>query len=444
MSRFIIWGLMLALSVSASANTRIFPHTGHSVMAARSIIGQPIQRLKLPQRKSAAEQNPVVSPSVAKNISEEHVNIHDADQAAIHAIINDLYTNLPNYVNVQSFCIENAALHDLEDCQKVLNILHNMPNLRTLILKGVGRELPSMIWRIFTSFPHLKTLDLSGNNIDEKSVRNIFSRLLKMNQLEVLNFSGNEVNDAVTILAQNIYNFTEHFSHIQALDLSDDFIGFNGLKSLANALPLLKNIRTLRLNGNILEKNDAIALAGCWPRMSSLEVLELQVNPIDDDGVIELATKFPAPNRLQILNLRNVRMTANGAAALGNFLRECPNLQALNVDYNDIGNRGAVTIIKALAGSRKIRELHLKGTEIDDQTIAALDLFTEIARNLQILDLSSNFIKCKDPDMLIAFLSKFPGLRQVNLKDNEIPQLTIDYVNNYVLTSKVNYEITWK
>jgi len=171
--------------------------------------------------------------------------------------------------------------------------------------------------------------------------------------LTILNLETNELgNDGPIALANGVLH------KLKWLDLSDNWLGIEGVKALSKS-PHLQDLEYLGLNWNeALKDNGAAYLAA--HELPNLRRLSLRNVGITDQGAVHLANS-DAFQELTSLDLRENAISNEGAIALSKS-HSFPKLQALYLSGNRIGFRGK----RALKSSPHLQkvELELSGNNL--------------------------------------------------------------------------------
>ena len=237
---------------------------------------------------------------------------------------------------------------------KKLEILHSKINpeifrrlpesLKELSMNSV-KDLDGNILTVdqfLESLPHLKTLTLENQHIDDSAI----SLITQMPGLKNLNLSNNQITGEgfLKILA---------LQGLESLDLSHNQIGSFKPTRIAPV-----RIKRLNLNHNQIKDQDAYYIA----QIKAVEILNLAENQIGDTGVSYIA-------RMQ-------------------------GLETLNLSHNEIGDEGA----ESLADMQGLKHLLLKSNRIEDAGAAHIAQMAHIG----CLELESNQIAAAGAPLLVC------------------------------------------
>lgn len=126
------------------------------------------------------------------------------------------------------------------------------------------------------------------------------------------------------------------------------------MQNLVTALGACTYLREFFISNNLIGVNGVKVLAETIPNLTELQALELNQNLIGDAGVDVLAKVLPRCKVLADLKLRTNQIGDGGAVALANALPNCPFMDQVNLNYNPaIGIVGLEALSKALPRCKK-------------------------------------------------------------------------------------------
>ena len=164
------------------------------------------------------------------------------------------------------------------------------------------------------------SLEISNSLEDESLISFLAGGLSNIDGLE-LDFSHNSINSrGISYLCTQ---------HLEALNLSYNNIGLDGVTTLANGCKHMIELRKLDLSHNSIGPDGATALAGGFKYVTELETLDLSYNNIGSKGATRLACKLHHLGRLEGLDLLQNEIDLNGAKAVIIALKKSQWLQSL-------------------------------------------------------------------------------------------------------------------
>lgn len=271
-------------------------------------------------------------------------------------------------------------------------------------------------------------LNISDCNINDSDVPTLVNYLNNHPDVQVLEASGNHIDQGAKLLAD--------VSTLFAVGLENNQISDVAAKALANS----SSIHWLNLGENHIHDAGARALA----RSSSLEALAVYDNPLSDAGIQALA-KSP----LQELALSTQSLSYETAAMLANSQLNClvfinshlqdnimrtltkstniygmffanmlltPAAQQALADDNALSNLGIINSYK-LNINTLIRNIHMNVLILENDGLNDEDAkMLATHPNLNFLDLNNNFIT----DEGVKSLASNTSLNYLNLSKNQI------------------------
>jgi hypothetical protein len=183
--------------------------------------------------------------------------------------------------------------------------------------------------------PQLQSLNLWGNQIDEKSVIELAEALKTNTTLQSLNLRGSRVGDSATIA---IAKALETNTGLRLLDLSDNQIGKSGFVALLNTLKNNTTLQSLNVSGNLIEKK--------YQKILDFSVTSISRNVLDwsfsdcnlDDKFIDdyLIPLLQSNDKLRILRLNDNKLTYTGIRRLSVALAKHQYLESIDLSNNRI------------------------------------------------------------------------------------------------------------
>nr|GLL33240.1 uncharacterized protein LOC109182724 [Ipomoea trifida] len=267
-------------------------------------------------------------------------------------------------------------------------------------LDNNGSLLPSGLLLFLSSGRSLSSLSLSDNNLNKNCARMILNTLLNaLSSIHVLDLSENNINGWL--------------SHIKWQSTSNVHLP----SGISNSL---KSIRVLNLRNNYLQKDDVDCLRYAQIYMPNLESLDLSDNPIEDDGVRSLITYLEYSCKIVELRLENCELTCNGVRCL----LECLSVlekppTSLSIGSNPLGSEIGASIGKFLCKG-------ILSLDIDDIGLGSsgfLKAQEEIVEDLKIIciNISKNRGGIDTAKFISKLFSYAPELVAINAGFNLMP-----------------------
>ena len=326
-----------------------------------------------------------------------------------------------------------ALSSGLENCKslRTFNVSSN-----NIIANGIG-----FIAQGLRYCTELESLIMDSNKISDSSAQFLSDCLRHCPGLQSLNFSYNEISENG---AKAISGCLKHLNNLQALNLDSNHIGDGGAEALAANLNC-SSLKTLQLQDNQISNAGACALAESLKLGASLEEVDISDNSIGDEGIKSLVNNLG----LAILSLTYNTVGVEGGIAIAENLKRCPELKKLDlcimkincesvaaiargleycalyltkVDLSDnkIGDDGARALAEGLMLCSNLVDVDLMDNAIGDEGAVALAEGLVHCRCLENLLLDSNSIGDDGAKGLADVLVKCENLKSLSLDRNNI------------------------
>jgi len=217
---------------------------------------------------------------------------------------------------------------------------------------------------------------------------------------EAIHLSPQNMDDICQSLEQNDGTLTE-------LNLADKCIGDSGLEALARPLCQSTSLRVVDLRNNnvtfegmsdlasmmrtVDEQDDDNAMipGEASPVLSVLEEVDIGWNDVLDRGIVSLSMSLREAGQLRRLLINNAAIGDEGAAAISDLLK-CIRVEELQLRHNSIGSDGSALIADALNDDESMTALLLGWNDLG---ITGTEFIADSVRKnkvLEILDLDGN------------------------------------------------------
>nr|QCR63937.1 Toll7 [Sinohyriopsis cumingii] len=258
---------------------------------------------------------------------------------------------------------------------------------------------------------HLKQLDLSNNRI-------VFAELFGLAHLQTLKLSFNRLSEVPDFCA----NGTSKFPQIRSLYLDN-----NAIEALFKAsLSCLTYLRWLHL-----EKNRLVSLN---------DNVFSQLGRLDDLFLNEMKLKNISSFAFNNSNLKTLSLSkceikfTSDNFDYANLFRWSPNLQRLQLDWNNMHKTNASSLVSMLSPLNKLRDLNLESSKL--KTLPA-EVFKPLV-SLRHLDLTLNSIS-EWPITLFSNVSKLSKLLMAGnkiqvIKEGYLPSSLMEHLTTLDLS----------
>ncbi|KAM6324853.1 LOW QUALITY PROTEIN: protein NLRC5 [Podargus strigoides] len=217
-------------------------------------------------------------------------------------------------------------------------------------------------------------------------------------------------------------------SRISELDLSNNYLGDEGLLQLFQFLPNLKMLSSLKLNNNQISLNSVFFLAQSLSAWDHIETMNLSLGHTQ---VVRLTfrerIRARSTRRWTSSFLMHPKHIANGRCFC---LRDCR-----------VGPEDVTRLCQILAQCSQLTEIDLSGNSLSDQSIERLLTFLPYLCHLTLLSLSRNQLGDEGLRCLLDHLRRVPVTCSVNLSHNRISQDGVLHLINAFATSGNTTEV---
>ncbi|KAK1732245.1 leucine-rich repeat protein [Skeletonema marinoi] len=212
-----------------------------------------------------------------------------------------------------------------------------------------------------------------------------------------------------------------HNRSIQSLHINID-LGEN----FQSLVPLLENDSNLsRLTfDNFIGLQCAHNIALMLGQQSTLKYLNFEETNLMDEMLVEIVAALSSQPQLEELDLGYNNIGRDGCVALGNVLQglKNPNLTNLHLENNAIDDEGLHALVSGLKNCHNLTSFHLHGNQlITEAGLRSLSaLFQSDSCRLEHLDLDELNIDDDGVSILAAGLVSLSTLKRLHISDNSI------------------------
>ncbi|XP_060771522.1 NACHT, LRR and PYD domains-containing protein 3-like isoform X2 [Neoarius graeffei] len=330
---------------------------------------------------------------------------------ALASALNSETSNLRElHLTVRTLDLSGNKLEDSGVKRLCAGLENPHCKVESLVLKqcGVSDEgCAALSSALRSNHSHLRHLNLSDNNLGDSGVKRLCAGLENPHcKLEILWLVRCGVSDEGCAALSSALRSNP--SHLRDLNLSWNNLGDSGVKRLCAGLenPHCK-LETLGLRRCGVSDEGCAALASALrSNPSHLRELYLFGNEIGDSGKNLLsALKDDERYKLQTLGLVRCGVSDEGCAALSSALRSNPShLRYLNLSWNNLGDSGVKRLSAVLENPHcKLETLGLRWCGVSDEGCAALaSALRSNPSHLRHLDLTGNKIGDSGENLLSA------------------------------------------
>ncbi|GCC28007.1 hypothetical protein chiPu_0006433 [Chiloscyllium punctatum] len=148
--------------------------------------------------------------------------------------------------------------------------------------------------------------------------------------------------------------------------------------------------KCMNLNNCSLTANDAVQLAALLPNLPQLEELDLSWNELIGGTLKVLTNPMQRVPQLRVLVLGSCRLSEMDLSALGDWIQHLPNVEEIDLSWNgDLGGNLSL-FTRKLGVDSKLKVLKLVDCDLTAKDAKALGQALSVITKLEVLDLSMN------------------------------------------------------
>ncbi|XP_010153118.1 PREDICTED: protein NLRC5, partial [Eurypyga helias] len=195
-------------------------------------------------------------------------------------------------------------------------------------------------------------------------------------------------------------------SRISELDLSNNYLGDEGLLQLFQCLPNLKMLSSLKLNGNQISLNSVFFLAQSLSTLEHVKTMDLSLGHMQ---VVHLTFREEIRDR-SISRWRSSFLEHPKHVGKGRFfrLRDCR-----------VGPEDVTRLCQVLAQCPQLTEIDLSGNSLSDQSIERLLSFLPYFCHLTLLSIRDNTFSPHCTVLLVNSFNLCERIRVVEVRSSE-------------------------
>jgi len=165
---------------------------------------------------------------------------------------------------------------------------------------------------------------------------------------------------------------------------------------------------------------------------TSLKVLNLENNNLGSTGALSLAHGLQGNRSLTTIDIGYNHFDDDGILAITSAMLSNPSLRNVDLSFNRMGVNGVVGVCKLFGVNRLINRINLGGNAIGSQGTGIIANALRGYAALTCLDLHYNNIRTEGAIALVAALASLPNLEILNLSTNHIDDAGIIEIVNAI------------
>ena len=276
---------------------------------------------------------------------------------------------------------------------------------------------------------HLKSLDLSWNNLDRTAVDHLSKTIPHMPQLEELTINYNpdiQRGGAVSLVSA----LCDHKA-LKSLGLRRTKFGEEDCEQLGQLLSSSQCLEELNVSNNSLSSDSVHILFKGLQQNSSLKKLYVLQSHISLEAMKTLSAYLQDKEmcKLEKLDLRHCDISSDTAVELAHGLSGNCSVKVLYLSRNPIGDGGAAALGQAMTENKTITELTLASCDITTSGGAALASLMANS-TIEELDISGNSLGGAIPSIAQALEDNKTLKRLYMNNDDSLSQSNVENLIN--------------
>lgn len=323
----------------------------------------------------------------------------------------------------------------------------NLPILLYVLLKDsdadevhfsrIKPEYQEKIFEKLKRLEDLKVLDLSGNQLTERRVRDLNNLLFKFRNLKALNLSGNQLNYTGIVI---IEPFLKELKHLKNIDFSLNNISNESREILGNILKNFQNLENINLSQNQLDPENLGWIINEIPYENQIKHLDVSNNNLNQETFSDFSSAIIALWRLNSLNCSRSALTSDSLEELLKYISTMNHLKHLDLSNNRFSyeDRYQANFKNAMEDLKKIKSLtHFDFSEnkrLNEEGCRLLMTSISELPNIEVLKLSNLNFNSESIDILYSFIQNSQNLKLLNLSKINISKDELEKIKDGAAT----------
>ncbi|KAJ1493051.1 hypothetical protein T484DRAFT_1930045 [Baffinella frigidus] len=305
------------------------------------------------------------------------------------------------------------------------------PALTEVIIKGnsqenfharIGDPDVEALVAVFAqySFGHVRTIDLSWNDITDKGCQALAGLLRASPKITRLNLAYNSIGEAgITVLSEALIANNK----LLFLDVRGNKVGDHGGLEIAKMLCANKSVRSVELGNMDLGHRTLTMLGEALKRNGALTHLNID-RPLlfsaQEEAIEQVAMGLRHNKALLSLSIKQAGIRARGCYLLCDNLALNSTLHTLDLSSNKLPEDAGPSISKLLTLSQSLSTLHLANNQLGDRGCTALSDALATNRTVTDLDVAYNSIAADGLMQLAGAIQQQAGLTKLRVWGNDL------------------------
>ena len=277
----------------------------------------------------------------------------------------------------------------------------------------------------------------------KNAINKIFSSIILFrNSLFSFTFKQNQIESKIFCL--KVFGLIKYLPKLEKLDLSENNLNDNDIKSFIQTFKLNKTIKSLNLSKNSITSNGAFYIAESLNKNETLESLNISNNDINDTGLNSLFNTLSSNNsNLLELNLSYNNLKKENFSSLSDYLSLNPKLQILDISGNLISPQSANIIGVTFNKNTNLNIIKANKCGFNEESISNFIFYLNDS-NISELELDNNSFGVMGPIIIMGKFKSCASLKKFSLQNCELSPIFLNMIAENVKFSSNIDEVNLK
>lgn len=357
--------------------------------------------------------------------------------------------------------IENKVLHltnrhlDNDDIEMISIAMQNNLDIQELNLSGISLDYEGVeiLAEGVAANNNIIALNLSDCRINDEKLELICEALILNTSLKRLNISSNDIRHNVDLLSKMIKNN----EHVRSLDISRNDIDTKSMQIIADAIAVSNSIEEVNLSymGSMCHHNIDIEVIKTLSSNKHLSSINLSANNISYQKLLSILECLDDGKNITSLNLSKNNSLFNYHEMISNISIEhreaiyCmlanTNIKVLDLSHIIFNNDILNILKKGIGKNTSIEHLDLSNSSLGNndnyQIVESLCDIIKDNKVLRSLNLAKNYFSDKSLRLLINALETNKTLQVLDLSGHELGDRATKKLNN-ILQRNIDHAVS--
>ena len=270
-----------------------------------------------------------------------------------------------------------------------------------------------ILLEVLATISTLKVLDLQSNELTEEVGISLASVIINNKALEILFLDNNNIG----VGAMNIVKALQNINSLKMLGLSNNNLPKKMSHELAGVIKSNCNIESLTLSSNDL-RSSAIVILQALSTITTLKILNMDNNQIGEKGGEVLTSVILSNKRLTKLYFSSNNLQNSGVKVLEAFQNHLC-LKSLDLSDNSLPEGVGIKLASAIKSNNSLEKLWLHSNNLQSSIVVIMQALSKLS-TLQLLDLQNNHLTTQIGDWLKHVITNNPAMKVLCLDNNNI------------------------